>query len=74
MGALDILGTPAGTDGYPDLARSAVTRSVAGHAVRVASIDDLIRMRRAAGRTKDLLALDELGALRARLDAEPVAG
>ena len=39
-----------------------------GHRVRVASLDDLIRMKRAAGRTKDLLALEELGALRDELD------
>lgn len=74
LGALDILGTPAGTDGYHDLARSAVSMEVVGRSVRVASLDDLIRMKRAAGRTKDLLALEELGALRAHLDTDEGPG
>jgi hypothetical protein len=37
--------------------------------VKVASIDDLIRMKRAAGRPKDLYAVEELGALRDEIDA-----
>jgi hypothetical protein len=68
LGALDILGTPSGTDGYQDLARNAEQLNVDGRSIRVASIDDLIRMKRAAGRTKDLLALEHLGALRDELD------
>ena len=36
--------------------------------VLIASLDDLIRMKRAAGRPKDLLAIEELGALREELD------
>lgn len=56
-----------------DLARSTVTIEVAGRSVRVASLDDLIRMKRAAGRAKDLLALEELGALRTHLDTEDEA-
>jgi len=36
--------------------------------VRMASLDDLIRMKRAAGRPKDIIALEELGALRDELD------
>jgi hypothetical protein len=39
-----------------------------GYEVLVASIEDLIRMKRAAGRPKDLLAIEELGALRDELD------
>ena len=69
LGALDILGTPAGTDGYDDLARTADALELFGHEVLVASVDDLIRMKRAAGRTKDLLAVEELAALRDELDA-----
>jgi hypothetical protein len=68
VGWLDLLGTPSGTDGYEDLARTADRFSLFGHAVLVASVDDLIRMKRAAGRPKDLLAVEELGALREELD------
>ena len=65
FGALDCLATPSGTSGYDDLKQAAETMPVGGGLkLRVCSIDDLIRMKRAAGRKKDLLALEELGALR----------
>ena len=67
VGWLDLLGTPSGTQGYEDLARTADVFDLFGQRVLVASIDDLIRMKRAAGRPKDLLALEELGALRDEL-------
>jgi len=67
FGALDILGTPSGTNGYEDLARSAIRVDLDGVVAQVAGIDDLIRMKRAAGRPKDLLAIEELGALREEL-------
>ena len=54
QGDLDILGTPSGTDGYDDLARAATAYDIEGARVLVASIDDLMRMKRAAGRVKDL--------------------
>ena len=68
IGWIAILGTPSGTGGYEDLARTADRFTLFGHAVLVASVDDLIRMKRAAGRPKDLLAAEELGALREELD------
>jgi hypothetical protein len=68
LGPLDILGTPTGTGGYDDLARTAVPYELFGQRVLVTSIDDLIGMKRAAGRPKDLLAVEELGALREELD------
>lgn len=68
LGAVDILGTPSGTEGYDDLARTADSLELFGYRVLVASVDDLIRMKRAAGRTKDLLAVEELAALRDELD------
>jgi hypothetical protein len=63
IGWLDLLGTPSGTSGFDDLARTAETFRLIGQRVLVASIEDLIRMKRAAGRPKDLLAVEELGAI-----------
>ena len=70
VGWLDLLGTPAGTSGYDDLARTADVFELFDQRVLVASVDDLIRMKRAAGRPKDLLALEELGALRDELSRQ----
>jgi hypothetical protein len=63
-GNLDILGTPAGVDGFDALAREAKVFTIDGLTVRVASIEDLISMKRAAGRPKDLIEVEVLGALR----------
>jgi hypothetical protein len=68
IGWIDVLGTPSGTDGYEDLVRTADRFPLFGYQVLVSSVDDLIRMKRAAGRPKDLLAIEELGALRDELE------
>jgi hypothetical protein len=70
-GPLDCLDTPAGTGGFADLDAGATDEVLAGRCVRVASLDDLIRMKRAAGRPKDLAALEELGAIRDELESRP---
>jgi hypothetical protein len=69
-GALDILGQPSGIPGgYEELERAADDMEIApGLTVRVASIDDMIRMKRAAGRPKDLIEVEVLGALRDEID------
>jgi hypothetical protein len=59
-GDFDISVTPAGTDGYPDLIRSAEARTVDGITIQLASLADIIRSKTAAGRPKDALALPEL--------------
>lgn len=74
VGWLDLLGMPAGTMGCDDLARTADVFDLFGHRVLVASVEDLIRMKRAAGRPKDLLALEELGALRDELSRAKSTG
>lgn len=67
-GDLDILGTPSGTAGFEDLSANA-EEAVLGEdlVVPVASLDDLIRMKRAAGRPKDRVELEILGAIRDEL-------
>jgi hypothetical protein len=67
-GPLDCIGAPAGTDGFADLDASATDEDLDGLVVPVASIDDLIRMKRAAGRPQDLIAVEWLAALRDELD------
>ncbi len=68
-GAFDILGTPSGTTGYEDLDAGASSIDLGtGLVVRVASLDDLMRMKRAAGRPKDLIQLEHLGALREEIE------
>lgn len=69
FGDLDILGTPSGTGGFPDLDAGATEFEIReGLKVRVCSLDDLIRMKRAARRTKDLIQLEELAALKERIE------
>ena len=64
-GDFDVLATPSGTSGYLDLASDARTVEVGeGLSVSVASLDDLIRMKRASARVKDRLHLEHLEALR----------
>jgi hypothetical protein len=68
IGWVDVMAAPAGTSGYEDLSRTADAFDLFGYRVLVAAVDDLIRMKRAAGRPKDLLVVEELGALRDELD------
>lgn len=63
-GALDVLGEPAGTRGYDELVANAERVDIGGLEVLVADLDDLIRMKRAAGRPKDRIEVEILGALR----------
>ena len=58
-GDLDVLADAAGMRSYEDLKSASVEREVFGHLVRVASLDHLIAMKKAAGRTKDKLMVEE---------------
>jgi hypothetical protein len=71
LGPLDCLGTPAGSGGFDALDRTSSEMDVDGIKISVASVDDLMRMKRAAGRNKDLRALEELGAVRDELEGRP---
>ena len=68
LGNVEVFGTPSGTSGFHDLAVSATSVDVDGLVVRVASLEDLMRMKRAAGRPKDLIQLEHLGALREEIE------
>ncbi len=66
LGELDILFRPAGTQGYDDLRRDALEANL-GVPVLVASLRDVIRMKEATGREKDIA---QLPALRRTLEAQ----
>jgi len=69
-GSLDVLGTPAGTRGFEELAANAARLDIGdGLSVDVADIDDLMRMKRAAGRPKDRIELEVLAAVREEREA-----
>jgi hypothetical protein len=68
VGALDILGAPSVTKGFADLNANATDEVVDGLTIRVAAIEDLIRMKRAAGRPIDLIALEWLSAVRDEIE------
>jgi len=63
-GDFDCLGDPGGGFDYELLLRNADEMDVGGLRVSVASLDDLIRMKRAAGRIKDRIEVENLSALR----------
>ncbi len=68
-GPFDLAFRPDGTDGYDDLVRSVVIVRVGAVDARLASLEDIVRSKTAAGRTKDELTLpaliDRLEAIRA---------
>jgi hypothetical protein len=73
-GALDVLATPAGTRGYDELMANAERFDLGeGLLVPVCSLDDLIRMKRAAGRPKDRIELEVLTAVRDERDTHDAA-
>lgn len=68
FGDFDLLPDPDPGLDYEVLAAHAVQASVHGIPLLVASLDDLMAMKRAAGRPKDRIELEILGALREELD------
>jgi hypothetical protein len=73
FGRLDLLGAPAGSDGFAGLAERA--RTIHGEQTYlVARIDDLIAMKRAAGRPKDLAQIELLLATQEEIAAREAEG
>jgi hypothetical protein len=69
-GSLDCLGRPAGSGGYEALERTATVKHLGdGLEVKVAALEDIMLMKKAAGRPKDLIELEILGKLRDEIEA-----
>ena len=66
-GDLDLLVDPPGSPGYPALRRRADIVELAGASVRIASLEDLLEMKRAAGRPQDHVDIESLEIARSRL-------
>ena len=67
FGDLDVSIVPSGTGGFQDLRLHAITISLAGHVVAVASLEDVMRSKEAANRPKDHAVLPTLRLLLERL-------
>lgn len=67
-GDLDLLAHPDPGLDFESLVGRAIAAEVLGVEVKVASLEDLMAMKRAAGRPKDRIELEILGALREELD------
>ena len=68
FGDIDLLADPDPGLDLDILAAHAITAVAYGWEFLVASLDDLIAMKRAAGRPKDRIELEILGALREEID------
>jgi hypothetical protein len=66
-GDLDLLVDPPGSPSYSSLRRRADVVELAGALVRIASLEDLIEMKRAAGRPQDEIDIASLEIARSRL-------
>jgi hypothetical protein len=74
-GALDLLGEITGGGSYEDLLSHTTLVQVFGVSCRVLNLEDLIRVKRAAGRPKDFEGIAELEVLRETRGAvEPPRG
>lgn len=68
FGRLDLLANPDPGLDHDSLRRNAIGVELLGIPVLAAGLDDLIAMKRAAGRPKDRIELEILGALREEID------
>ena len=70
-GDIDLLVDPPGSPNYATLRRRASRVELDGDTVLIASIDDLIAMKAAAGRPQDLVDLESLRIVRRRESRKP---
>jgi hypothetical protein len=63
-GDIDLLGSPAGVGSFEVLREGSDVLELDDLTIHVASLDDLVRMKMAAGRPKDLIEVEVLEALR----------
>jgi len=69
-GPLCLLAEPDGSGGYARLRANAIEARVSGVTVRIAGLEDMIAMKKAAGRPKDRVVVEELEAIRRLRAAE----
>jgi hypothetical protein len=67
-GNFDCVGTPAGSGGFQDLIAGATIMSIGQMSVPIVALEDLIRMKEAAGRPKDRIELEILAALKEEIE------
>lgn len=72
-GDIDLLVDPDGAPAYETLRHRADIMELGGHSVRVASIEDMLAMKRAAGRRQDLIDLESLEVAHLRKRPDPSA-
>jgi len=70
-GDLDLTFSPTALDDYGELVGASEWYELGGHRVRVASLEDIIRSKRAADRPKDRAVLPILDALRDEIARHP---
>ena len=70
VGSIDLLGEIVGGGQYEDLLPHALTITLFGAEVRLLDLPWLIRVKRAAGRPKDLEVIAELEALQEEIDLD----
>lgn len=73
VGRLDVVSSPAGAAAYPELRARSILEPVARVLVRIAGVDDLIAMKRAAGRPLDLQDIADLTAAERYPGSDPPA-
>jgi hypothetical protein len=70
-GDIDLLVAPDGAPPYKTLRRRADIMELSGRRVRIASIEDMLAMKRAAGRPVDMVDVESLEAARRRVRRKP---